>query len=141
MRRPARRLPVLRLALGIMVAGGLVAGGGGGCAPRDGQAEEGEGGGAFVRGRARVVSVNPAIGLATLEIDGERVQAYWELERMQAQGGAIVRSGPLKPAVGDYREPIVHTQEFPAQAGDVILFVAMKTGRNLFLRGVQVVGR
>jgi hypothetical protein len=69
------------------------------------------------------------------------VQAYWELERVTPQGGAIVRQGPLKPPVGDYRETIVSQQEFPAQEGDVVSFVAMKTGSSLFLRGVRVIGR
>lgn len=95
--------------------------------------------GLFVRGRARVVAVNPALATVTLDIDGKQVQAYWELEQVTAQGGAVVRQGSFRPPIADYREPIVSQQFFPAQEGDVVMFVAMKTGNSLFLRGVQVV--
>jgi hypothetical protein len=111
----------------------------GACAEKSSDIREKEGG--FVEGRARVLTVDQSIGTATLEIDGKRVEAFWEVERANPQGGAVVRNGPLKPPVADYREVIVHRQEFPAEPGDMIAFVAMRSGRSLYMRGVRVIGR
>jgi hypothetical protein len=95
----------------------------------------------FVRGQARVLSVDERLGLAVLEIDGQRVPAYWQKEVARAEGGAKVQDSPIRPPVGVYREPTVRPVTFPAQVGDVIAYVGLRTGNDLLLRGVQVIGR
>jgi len=95
----------------------------------------------MVKGIAKVVDINEDIASVTLEIDGKTVRGYWELEHSLAQGGTVVQNGPMKSPVGDYHEPIVQRQGFPAQLGDTIVFVGMRTGQSIFLRGVQVVGQ
>src|SRR4051812_7018609 len=71
----------------------------------------------MLKGVARVVSVNDDVGTVTLEIEGKKVPGYWELDRSFAQAGAVVKTGPMKAPVGDYHEPIVQRQGFPAQPG------------------------
>ena len=101
-------------------------------APRDGGLR-------FVEGRARVISVDPILGQTWLEIDGHRVNAYWQTEAVQARGGAMISNGPLRPPIGEYREPVTHATPFPARPGDLISYVALQTGDDLLLRGVSVV--
>jgi hypothetical protein len=130
MRQPLVWLPGLVCAAVVLLAG---------CGQKSASVQQKDG--LFLQGRARVVSVNPAIASATLEIDGKLVKAYWELEHMTAQGGAKIQQGFFKPPVGDYREPIVQVQDFPAREGDIVVFVGMKTPSGLFLRGVRPIGR
>jgi len=100
-------------------------------------ADQGEHG-AFIRGTARVVSVDQTAGCATLEYQGNLVQAYWQIETASAQGGTVTPTDALRPAVGQYRETDVRTQEFAAKPGDTIGFVGMQTGQSIFLQGIAV---
>ena len=96
-------------------------------------------GGLFVRGTAKVVSVNPALGRTVLEIDGQQVTAFWETQTAVAQGGTVTRDDQLKPPVGHYVEPLVKEQEFAASPGDTIAFIGMRSGKEIFLRNIQVI--
>ena len=94
----------------------------------------------YIRGTARVVSVDPTLGRVVLDYQRRRVEAYWQTEHSYAQGGSVAKSdGPLQPAVGAYREPSLKAQEFQGLPGDTIEFVGMWTGRSIFLQGVAVV--
>ncbi len=92
-----------------------------------------------VEGRARVVSVDQSLGQAVLEIGGSNVNAYWQVERAYAQGGAVINNGPLTAPVGAYREPVVRPQKFAANPGDLIAYVGLQTGNEILLRSIQVV--
>jgi len=94
--------------------------------------------GAFIRGSARVVSVDQTLGSATLDYQGNLVHAYWQTETMAAQGGAITPADVLKPPVGQYREADVRMQEFAAKPGDTVGFVGLRTGDTIFLQGIAV---
>ena len=92
--------------------------------------------GAFLRGQAKVVSVDPVLGRALLEYKGRRVYGFWEVESAQA------RTWPMEVTINGADgplQPVVSSQEFPAQPGDTIAFVGMQTGDNIYLRGVSVV--
>jgi len=124
----------MRWALAVILAAGwmfLAA-----CAPAAEKQEESP----FVRGRAKVVSVDQGLGRVVLEYQNQKVEAYWQTELGYAQGGALARSdSPFKPAVGMYREPNVQAQEFDGKPGDTVDFIGMRTGRSIFLQGVAVV--
>ena len=96
-------------------------------------------GGLFVRGTAKVVSVNLAMGRTVLEIDGRQVTAFWETHTALARTGSITREDQFKAPVGHYEEPVVREQEFAANPGDTIAFIGMKSGKELFLRTIQVI--
>jgi hypothetical protein len=100
-------------------------------------ADQGEHG-PFIRGTARVVSVDQTAGGATLEYQGAVVRAYWQTEITTAQGGTVTQADAFKPPVGQYRPPDVRTQEFAAKPGDTIGFVGMRTGDSIFLQSVAV---
>ena len=100
-------------------------------------ADQGEHG-PFIRGTARVVSVDQTTGGATLDYQGALVRAYWQTEIATAQGGIVTQAGAFKPPVGQYRPPDVRTQEFAAKPGDTIGFVGMRTGNSIFLQSVAV---
>jgi hypothetical protein len=92
----------------------------------------------YVRGSAKVVSLEPASGHAVLEFQGRQVDAYWQTERYVAQGGAIVKNDPLKPAVGQYAEPLPRMQTIQAKPGDTITIVGLSTPSGILLRSVVV---
>ena len=96
----------------------------------------------FIEGQARVVSVDQVLGRAVLEIGGREVRAFWLTQSTTPQlRGAVSRSGPVNSPTGVYYEAAVQRQTFPAEPGDLIAFVALRTGDELFLRGVTVVAR
>ena len=97
--------------------------------------------GPFIRGTALVVSVDQTLGCATLEYQGQRVQAYWQTETASPQGGSLVRTDAIRPPVGQYREAEVRMQALEAKPGDTIGFVGMRTGDTIFLRGIAVVAK
>jgi hypothetical protein len=95
----------------------------------------------FVRGSAKVVSVNQTLGHTVLEFEGRQVDAYWQTEVSAAQGGAVAQADPIRPGVGIYREPEVRVQPLMIKPGDTIAFLGMRTGNSIFLQGVTVLGR
>lgn len=97
--------------------------------------------GPFIRGTARVVSVDQKSGCATLEYEGRQVRAYWQMETASPQGGSVVRTDRVGTVVGQYREPEVRAQVFEAKPGDTIGFMGMRTGDSIFLQGIAVVAR
>ena len=104
--------------------------------------EKDDTGSLFIRGTARVVSVDQTLGRDELDYQNRHVEAYWQTEIQYAQGGAVTRAdSPIKPPVGVYREPNVKVQTFDAKPGDIIQFVGMRTGRSIFLQGVAVVSQ
>jgi hypothetical protein len=94
--------------------------------------------GAYVRGNARVVSIDPDSGHAVLDFQGRQVDAYWQTEVYLAQGGTLVQNDPLKPPVGQYAAPITKPQTLNAKAGDTISFIGMATPSGILLRSVAV---
>ena len=100
------------------------------------------GSGAFIRGQARVLSVEPTLGRALLEFDGRQVWSYWQQERVFArEQGTVVRPNPVAGPQGLYSETIIQRQEFAAQPGDTIAFVGLRTGESIFLRGISIINR
>jgi len=97
--------------------------------------------GPFLRGTALVVAVEPTLGRATLEYQGQRVQAYWQTETASPQGGSVVRMDALQSPVGQYREAQVRTQVFAAKQGDTIEFMGMRTGDSIFLQSIVVMAK
>lgn len=95
----------------------------------------------FIRGTARVITVDEPLGQALLDINGERVYAYWQKEAYAAQPGSITRSGPLHAPMADYHEAEARPIHFPAQAGQAIEFVGLRTRNEIFLRGVALIGK
>lgn len=94
----------------------------------------------FIRGTAKVISVDPGLGHALLQIGNRQVDAYWQTEVAAAQGGSTIQPDANKPPVGIYREPQVRNPAFTAQPGDTIAFVGLQTGNSIFLSGISVVG-
>jgi hypothetical protein len=93
----------------------------------------------FLRGVARIVTLDQSAGYALLEFEGRQVDAYWQTEVAAAQGGIVAQNDPVRPAVGVYREPEVHVQPLHAKPGDTIAFLGMRTGNSIFLQGVAVI--
>ena len=93
----------------------------------------------FVRGTAKVVSVNAVAGHAVLDLQGRRIDAYWQTEVAAAQGGSTIQPDVNKAPVGIYHEPEVHAPTFDAQPGDTIAFLGMQTGNSIFLQGIAVI--
>lgn len=95
---------------------------------------------AFIRGTARVVSVDQTLGHVLLVYQNQQIDAYWQTELDYAQNGTTASSdSPFRPPVGVYKPPNTKTQEFEGKPGDTIEFIGMRTGRSLFLRSVAVV--
>ncbi len=88
--------------------------------------------------RAWRFDVDQELGKVVLDVSGRQITAYWEIETNLAQGGAIVGNGPVRAPVANYHEPIAHRELFPAVPGDVIAFVGYQTGKEILLRGVEV---
>lgn len=95
--------------------------------------------GTFVRGRAKVISVDALLGTTLLEYQGRQVHGYWSTEHALAQGGSVSQPDPLKPPVANYQEPVIKEQKLAVQPGDTIEFMGMWTGSDILLRGVAVV--
>lgn len=118
-------------ALGITVA--LLAA----CQP---VAEKQDSGARYVRGTARVISVDSALGRVVLDYQHQQVEAYWQTEVLYAQGGSVVApDSPFKTPVGLYMESSIKGQEFPGKPGDTVAFMGLRTGRSIFLQAVSVV--
>ncbi len=94
--------------------------------------------GSYVRGSARVISIEPENGHALLEFQGRRIDAYWQTETYLAQGGSLVQNDPLKPPVGQYAEPVPKAQTLNAKAGDTITFIGISSPSGILLRAVAV---
>jgi hypothetical protein len=95
--------------------------------------------GTFVRGTARILSVDQVTGHVVMDYDNQPTQAYWQTETSFAQGGSLVNNGPLRPPVGQYSEPDVKTQAFKPKPGDTIQFSGMVTGHSIFLQSVGII--
>ena len=93
----------------------------------------------FLRGTAKIITLDQTVGYARLEIEGRQVDAYWQTEVAAAQGGFVAQNDPVQPPVGIYRESQVHVQPLHAQPGDTIAFLGMRTGNSIFLQGVSVI--
>jgi hypothetical protein len=107
------------------------------CSP---QAEKDDPASPFVRGTARVISVDQTLGRVVLDYQNRQVEAFWQTDVNYAQGGSLAKpDNPLKPPVGVYREPTQQIQTFDAKPGETIQFMGMRTGRSIFLQGVAVV--
>lgn len=97
----------------------------------------------YINGRAKVVSIDKTIGHAVLEIEGQQVQAYWLTQSMLAvdMDPATVSTGTsLRPQVQQYDPPVERAEDFAAVPGDTIAFVGLKTGDDILLRGIRVIG-
>lgn len=94
----------------------------------------------YVRGNAKIVSIEPDNGHAVLDYEGRRVDAFWKTEVYLAQGGAFLKNdpNPMKPPVGQYAEPVAKQQTIHAKPGDSISFVGMTTPSGILLRSVSV---
>ena len=111
----------MRVGLAMILAAVFLAA----CAPAAEKKDESP----FVRGRAKVVSVDQGLGRVVLDYQNQKVEAYWQTELGYAQGGSLARSdSPFKPAVGLYREPNVKSQEFDGKPGDTVDFTCQATG-------------
>jgi hypothetical protein len=95
----------------------------------------------FVRGTAKVISLDQTLGYVRLEIDGTQVDAYWQTEVAAAQGGFVALNDSVRPPVGVYREAEVHAQSLRAKPGDIVAFMGMRTGNSIFLQGIAVISR
>ena len=96
-----------------------------------------------IRDTARVVSVDPQLGLAVLDLHGKQVRAFWQTEIMLAQGGVVNQpdaTGTRLP-VGQYKEPVARTQTFAASPGQTIEFLGMWAGDQIFLRSIAIQGK
>jgi hypothetical protein len=105
------------------------------CAATGGGADQNSS--SFVRGTARVVSVNQTLGTAVLDFDGRQVDAYWQTESAHPQGGTVIQPDPLRPPIGQYREAQTSANSFNAKPGDTIRFLALRTGNTLFLQAIS----
>ncbi len=94
----------------------------------------------YISGTARVLTIDKSLGQATLEFDGQGVNAYWLTETDVAQGGTVTTVDPLQPDVGSYEKPVVRAEVFNAVPGDTIQFAGLKTGDDILLRGFRVIG-
>jgi hypothetical protein len=94
---------------------------------------------AFVRGQARVVEVDNALGSVLLQMGKNKIRAYWSTETSRPQAGSVVTPDKVRGPVGVYGEAEVAEQEFPGKVGDVVSFVGMRTGNELLLRRVEVI--
>lgn len=114
-----------------------------GCAGSSPKMERGRG---FVQGKAKVLEVNNALGMATLEIDGKRTPAYWDTEvvvpfRLSAVNSHQMTARPTQDLANakDAIHPVEERVKLPAKVGDTVVFQGMRTGNEVFLRSVQVV--
>ena len=97
----------------------------------------------YINGTATVVSIDKPLGHAVLDIAGKTVEAYWLTESMMAvqMDPETTSTGtPLQPQVGQYQPPVARTEDFNAAPGDTIAFVGLKTGDDILLRGIRVIG-
>jgi hypothetical protein len=93
----------------------------------------------FVRGTARVVSVNQSLGQIILEFEGRQVEAFWQTESSRAQlRGEFVQNNPAAGPVGHYYEAQVNSHAFDVRPGDIIHFIGFRTGQSIFLRSAVV---
>jgi hypothetical protein len=91
-----------------------------------------------LRGTAQVISVDPAAGSVVLNLNGQHVMAYWQLETTYAQVLTGTQLDPQVPPAGDYLRPQAVVHSFPAKPGDTIAFLGVQTGASIFLQGVSV---
>jgi hypothetical protein len=137
MRRSPQFIPVL-FCTAAVIAAALS-----GCAPSPAPSDQVDHAGAFevLRGKARIVSIDPVIGRAILDVGGRHVTAYWDTARVIPRRGDYVLNGPLKAPTVNPAEPIVKEQEMTAKPGDLIGYVGIKTGPDeLLLRGISILG-
>ena len=93
----------------------------------------------FIRGTARVITVDAVVGQALLDFQGRQVYGYWLTSRQLAQPGTVEQADPLKPPVGQYQEAVEKPEIFAAVPGDTIEFVGMRTGNDIFLRNISII--
>lgn len=94
-----------------------------------------------VSGRATVVELNPRLGMAVLSMRGREFNAFWKPEMTIAHGGTVAAPETMMDApVGVYNESTVYPTSFPGRVGDTIEFLGMRSGDDILLQRVSVVG-
>jgi hypothetical protein len=94
-----------------------------------------------VSGRATVVEVNPRLGMAVVSMRGREFNVYWKPEVTIAHGGSVAPPETMFDSpVGVYNEPTVYPTAFPGHVGDTIEFLGMRSGDDILLQRVSVVG-
>jgi hypothetical protein len=129
----------MRLTIGLIFCASLL----GACTRISNQAPRPSG---FVEGKATVLQVDNALGMATLNVDGRQVPAYWEndivvpfrVEGVDTHRTADAPANSLAPSKKEI-QPVSEHVDLPAKPGDTIVFRGMKTGNDLLLNYVQVV--
>lgn len=94
-----------------------------------------------VVGRAKVLEVNQDLATCVLEIQGQRISAYWQPFVATTQPGSVAfeGNGYTRHPVGAYQEPVQHPRTFEAKPGDTIQFRGIRTGNEILLSLIEVV--
>lgn len=97
----------------------------------------------MVAGRAVVVEVNARLGMATLDMHGKQIDVYWKPEIVVADNAHSEILPPktiVDPYVGIAQEPTVVPTAFPGKPGDIVDFLGMRDGEDVYLSRIAVVG-
>jgi hypothetical protein len=94
-----------------------------------------------VEGRAVVVEVNPRLGMAVVSMKGRQFNVYWKPEVTLAHSGSVAPPQTITDSpVGIYTETTVVPTAFPGRVGDTIDFLGIRSGDDILLQRVAVVG-